>query len=364
MDEKRQERKNQHLQYALELPAGPLSSGWEDVKLIHQALLQGNMAAIDTSTVILEKRLKLPIIINAMTGGAPGLEKINAALARVAAECGLGMAVGSQTAAVTDKTLRYTYEVVRKVNPEGLVLANVSALAEPRAALEAVEMIQADALQLHLNGLQELLMREGDRDFVNLAANIANIMDQSPVPVIVKEVGCGLSKETAHGLYNIGVRSLDVSGAGGTNFAAIELARSGATERDYLRTWGLSTVVSLLEVNSLELPFTTVLASGGIRNALDICKALSLGADSVAMAGSILKVLLEDGEEALARRIEELGEELQILMLLMGRSRITELREQPLVITGSTKEWCEQRGINTAAYARRGRNRGGDANDG
>lgn len=362
MDEKRQERKHQHLQYALELPTGPLSSGWEDVNLIHQALLQGNMATMDTSTEILGKRIKLPLIINALTGGAPGLERINASLARIAGKHGLGMAVGSQTAAVVDKAVRYTYEVVRKYNPDGLILANVSALAEPRKALDAVEMIQADALQLHLNGIQELLMREGDRDFSNLTANIVNILEQSPVPVVVKEVGCGLSRETAHWLYNLGVRTLDISGAGGTNFAAIELARTGVTERDYLRYWGLSTVVSLLEVNSLGLPYT-VIASGGVRNALDVCKALSLGAEAVALAGSPLKVLLEEGEDVLAQRLRIMGEDLQILMLLIGVDRINELRDQPLVITGPTREWCEQRGINTTVYARRGKKWGVDAND-
>jgi len=363
MDEKRQKRKREHLQQALELPLGPLSTGWEDVHLIHQALLKNELKAVDISTVFLGKTLKMPLIINALTGGALGLEKINASLARAAAHHGVGMAVGSQTAGVADRSVRHTYEVVRKENPDGLILANISALAEPQAAMEAVAMIRADALQLHLNGLQELLMAEGDRDFTRLAANIAKLLEVSPVPVMIKEVGCGLSRETALELYHYSIRAVVVSGAVGKNFAAIELARRGSEERAHFSSWGLSSAVSLLEVMDLGLPWT-VLASGGLTNALQIGKALSLGAEAAGLAGSLLKILLQQGEEALNRHLAELAEELKILLMLTGASTIQKLREQPLVITGATGKWCEQRGINTAGYARRKRKMGVDANEG
>jgi len=359
MDDRRQARKNEHLQLAMEIPPGPLSPGWDDVRLVHQALLKDSMDAIDTSTDFLGKKLQLPLIINAMTGGAQGLERINESLARVAAENGLGMAVGSQAAALVDPAVRHTFEIVREVNTDGLVLANVSALAEPRQALEAVEMIEADALQLHLNGLQELLMKEGDRNFSRQKENIAQLVEISPVPVIVKEVGWGLSRETARELYHLGVRIVDVGGAGGTNFAAIENARNTRGEPDYFHTWGLNTVISLLEVTSLDLPLT-IIASGGVTNPLEICKALSLGAHTVGMAGSLLKILLQDGEEALNRHIRRLGEELKIVMMLTGAAKVSQLPDRPLVICGQSKEWCEQRGINTAVLARKcGKNGGG-----
>lgn len=352
MEEKRRARKYQHLEYASQLPPGPLSSGWEDLHLVHQALLCGNWAELDTSTVIFDKKISLPLLINAITGGAPGLDEINGALARVAARCGLGLAVGSQTGAVIDRSVRHTFDIVRKHNPSGLILANVSALADPKGALEAVEMIQADALQLHLNGIQELLMEEGDRNFAVLSDNIAYLTEVSPVPVIIKEVGSGISRDTAKALYGIGVRAFDLGGAGGTNFAAIELARTNERGRDHFRFWGLSTAVSLLEVVSLGLPIT-ILASGGLENALDICKALSLGASAVAMAGRFLKVLQKEGEEQLIERIGKLGEDLRILMMLTGAAKISDLKKQPLVITGYCKEWCDQRGIDTTVYARR-----------
>lgn len=344
MDQKREERKHEHIQYAISLERGPLSPGWEDVHLIHQAVLNNDLAKIETGTCLFKKELQMPLIINALTGGASGLEEINRDLAFIAKELGIGMAVGSQTAGIRNQKLRKTYEIVRKTNPHGLILANVSALVESCFALEAVEMIEADALQLHLNGLQELIMVEGDRNFAHLKENIVKIVEKVPVPVIIKEVGNGISREAAEELKDLGIKAIDVSGSGGTNFASIELARRKKNNLDFLRFWGIPTAISLLEVKDVASPLK-IIASGGILNSSDMVKALALGADAVGVAGLFLEILKKEGKVALKNRIKEMKEELRIVMLLLGISSVQEFKNIPLVITGFTQNWCEQRRI-------------------
>jgi len=345
MKNKREERKHEHITHAVGLEEGPLCAGWEDIHLVHQALLQDDFAEIETGITLFGKRIAQPLIINALTGGAAGLEKINGALARVAKETGIGLAVGSQSAGINNREFRHTYGIVRKINPDGLILANISALVNPKEALEAVKMVDADILQLHMNGAQELLMAEGDRNFGPMADNIKRIVEEVPVPCLVKEVGFGISRETAERLYKLGIRNLDISGAGGTNFAAIELARyphKGAL--DYMRYWGITSACSLLEVKSLNLPFTIV-ASGGIYNPLDILKALSLGADVAAIAGYFLKILVQKGEDDLLLRVKSFQNELKMLMMMLGAKKISDISYVPRVISGFTHSWCEQRGI-------------------
>lgn len=345
MDFKREERKHAHIAYAVSLEEGPLHAGWDDIHLIHQALLQDDFTHIETETVLFGKKVTQPLIINALTGGATGLEKINGSLAKVAKEAGIGLAVGSQTAGIDNRELRHTYEIVRKYNPDGLVLSNVSALVKPQEAQEAVKMVNADALQLHMNGAQELLMAEGDRNFSKMADNIKRIIEEVSVPCLVKEVGFGISFETAKKLYDLGVRVIDVSGAGGTNFAAIELARYPQQDTmDYMRFWGITSACSLLEVKNLNLPIS-VIASGGIYNSYDMLKALSLGADAIAIAGYFLKILVQKGEEDLLQEIQSMQEELKIMMMMVGARQISDISSLPKVVTGFTQSWCQQRGI-------------------
>lgn len=353
MESKREERKRTHITHAVSLEDGPLFAGWDDIHLVHQALAQYDLKEIDTEITLFGKKIRQPLIINAITGGAAGLDKINSSLARVAKEAGVGLAVGSQTAGLQNKEVRHTYEIVRKINPHGLVMANISALAKPQEARAAVEMIEADVLQIHLNSTQELLMAEGDREFVRTQENIRQIIEEVPVPCLVKEVGFGISKETAARLYELGVRSIDISGAGGTNFAAIELARKPQQESwDSMRFWGITSACSLLEVASLRLPFS-IIASGGIVSSLDIVKALGLGADAAAIAGFFLKILVQKGEEELLKSVQKIQEELKILLLMVGARTIADLSAIPLVVSGFTRTWCEQRGIDLSHYAKR-----------
>ncbi len=352
MGKKREERKHEHIVYALQVEDDYKTAGWEDVFLIHQALPLHDLQEIETRSMLFNKCLELPLVINALTGGAEGLESINRSLACVARETGIGMAVGSQTAGILNKKVSHTFEVVRKENPQGLVMANISALADPLFACEAVEMIEADALQLHLNSAQELIMPEGDRDFRRICENIQETISKVSVPVMLKEVGFGVSRETAESLYKMGASAVDVSGRGGTNFACIESARNPETKLGFLKEWGIPTVASLLEVQSLKLPLTIV-SSGGVSNAEHIMKSLAIGASAAGVAGYFLKILICQGESALIKRIEEIKDELKAMMLLTGIKEINDCSKIPLVILGTTAKWCERRGIDMNVYARR-----------
>jgi isopentenyl-diphosphate Delta-isomerase len=292
-----------------------------------------------------------PILINAMTGGAQETESINRELAIVAREKGLAMAVGSQMSALKNNEVASSYQVVRRENPNGIVFANLGSEATVDQALRAVDMIEANALQIHLNVMQELIMPEGDRSFVGMLDRIAAIVNRIHVPVIVKEVGFGILRDNAKQLQSIGVRILDVSGSGGTNFAAIENARRPAAMQ-WLDDWGTPTSIALLEVMSV-YPQGAVIASGGITNALEAAKALTLGASAVGMAGAFLKVLRTEGADALHRFADELEQGLILIMTALGAKTVQELWNHPVVILGETAEWCRARGIDITSYAER-----------
>lgn len=350
---KRQARKLEHIKYSLELSGEPVTSGFADVELVHNALPELTWSEIDTSLTFLGKRLAAPFLINAMTGGTETAEAINAALGRAAQQCHIALAVGSQTAALADPQLAETFRAARRENPGGVVLANLGAQASPEMAVKAVEMVEADGLQLHLNVPQELAMAEGDRDFRGVLNRIGQTVRLLPVPVIVKEVGFGLSRDVVRRLFDAGVRYLDVSGRGGTNFVAIENCRSGAGCGRHFPDWGIPTAVSLLEAASLALP-VRLIASGGIRTAVEAAKALAIGAETVGIAGPFLQILMNESEEALCRHIRQLADGLKAIMLMTGSANLSDLRQQPVIVLGKTREWLEQRGIDTSSLARRG----------
>ena len=261
----RSSRKLAHIKHALELTPGPGATGFADIHLIHRCLPELAWEEVDTSTSFLGLSLSAPIIINAMTGGAQDVAEINAALSRAAAATGIGLAVGSQTAALENPDLEATYRIVREENPRGVILANINAHTTPQDALRAVEMVAADLLQVHLNPAQELVMPEGERDFRGLLENIRAIVAAVPVPVIVKEVGCGIAGEDAIALAETGCKGIDIGGRGGTNFIAIEQARRQDTLGQGLVEWGIPTAVSLLEVAArLKGRDVVLIASGGI----------------------------------------------------------------------------------------------------
>jgi len=347
----RSKRKWDHIQYALETGQKRLT-GFEDIKFVHQSLPDTNLALINLRTQIGELSLSSPIFINAMTGGGgERTYRINRDLAIAAKETGSAIAVGSQMAALKDPAERRTYEVVREMNPHGVILANLGSEATVEQAMAAVDMIAANGIQIHLNVVQELTMPEGDRNFQGALQRIMEIQQRVGIPVIVKEVGFGISAETASELTSSGIRYIDIGGFGGTNFAAIENKRRNRV-LSFFDNWGIPTAASLVECRDAS-PEISLIASGGIQNCADIVKALSLGADAAALAGFLLKILLEDGIESVVNEIELIKQEMSVIMAALGVNSIEELRRVPLVISGDTQHWLEQRGIDTKAFSRR-----------
>lgn len=349
----RQQRKKDHLEYALKTAQPPGRHGFGDIYLVYEALPELDLAEVDTSLVFLNKKLKAPLLINAITGGHADVKQINRSLARTAARHGIAMAVGSQTAGLEDPAVRDTYTVARDENPDGVLLANLSALSASEKVKEAVAMIEADGIQLHLNVVQELTMTEGDRNFRGILANIAKIAEQSRVPVIVKEVGSGLSMEAVQRLYDVGVKYIDVGGKGGTDFVKIEYMRSGRDYQGSFENIGIPAAASLIEALNLDLPISVV-ASGGFTGRSDMTAALTLGAKLIGMAGHFLQVLTDSGEQGLMDRIGDMIDELRKTMLMVGAGNLPELAEKPVIITGFTAEWLMRRGVDIARYSRRG----------
>ncbi|MEH7441715.1 type 2 isopentenyl-diphosphate Delta-isomerase [Bacillus sp. JJ1122] len=347
----RSKRKWDHIQYALETGQKRLT-GFDDIKFVHQSLPDTNLALINLQTQIGELSLSSPIFINAMTGGGgERTYRINRELAIAAKETGSAIAVGSQMAALKDPAERRTYEVVREMHPDGIILANLGSEATVDQAIAAVDMIAANGIQIHLNVIQELTMPEGDSNFQGALQRIMEIEQRLEVPVIVKEVGFGISAETAFELASSGLRYIDIGGYGGTNFAAIENKRRNRM-LTFFENWGIPTAASLIECRAAA-PEISLIASGGIQSSAEIVKALSLGADAAAIAGYLLKVLLENGTERLIKEIQSIKTEISMMMAALGASTIGELKGIPLVISGDTYHWLEQRRIDTKAFSRR-----------
>ncbi|HKL94822.1 MAG TPA: type 2 isopentenyl-diphosphate Delta-isomerase [Haploplasma sp.] len=311
-------RKDDHIKYALEEEI--VTNDFDLIKLNHDSLPSLRFDDIDLSTNFLGKKVKYPFYINAMTGGSIKALEINKKLALIAKEFGLPFVLGSQSAALKDDSLIETYQIVRDVYPDVFLVSNVSANATLEQAKKAISMVKANALSIHLNVIQELVMNEGDRDFSKWESNIKTIINNVKVPVIVKEVGFGMSKRTIRHLSQIGVKIIDVSGKGGTNFARIERKRynSKGTIFDDL---GISTVDSLKNAKDF---IGLVYASGGIRNALDIFKSLTLGAKAVGLSNYFLQLTNLDLKDAI-KEVNSLISDLKKLFIIYGVKSIKEI---------------------------------------
>lgn len=344
---RRAKRKVDHVRHALQTGQSN-EQGLDEVRFVHNALSGIALHDVSLKTTIGDLELRSPIFINAMTGGAKKVTRINGALAEVAKATGLAMAVGSQMAAVKDPTLRHSYQIVREVNPHGVILANIGSEATVDEGQRAVNMIQADALQVHLNVVQELTMPEGDRDFTMSLRRIEALSKALHVPVWVKEVGFGISREIAKQLENAGVAAIDIGGRGGTNFARIENMRRD-TPYSFFEDWGIRTTEALLEVSQeCHLP---LIATGGIKNALHVAKCLAMGASAVGMAGFMLRAVNEDGIEKAVEQVKEIHRELCVIMTALGCLTIAQLEQVPLVISGQTRDWLEARGYPVSLWA-------------
>lgn len=347
-----EQRKDDHIKLACEQYNAQAESGFEHVRFIPNALPQLALNDVDTSVKVFDETTKwdTPLYINAMTGGSKKGENINESLAKVAAKTGLAMASGSLSAALKNPRLAGTFSVIRRFNPNGFVMANVSAGVSAEQAIKAVEILQANALQIHLNAAQELVMSEGDRDFSAWLNNIEAIvreLDSMKVPVVVKETGCGMSARDVLRLKNVGVRAVDVGGRGGTNFVAIENARRGRkSDYEFLDSWGLTTVESLLDIaqcdeilcepcdcaDSCDSARMQVFASGGVRTPLDVVRSLRLGASAAGVAGEFLHTLINEGEDALVEQIESWKAQIRVIMALLGCKNIEDLRENSRIL--------------------------------
>jgi len=332
-------RKGEHLRIALEKNVGfrTLTTGFEKYRFLHCALPELDLSEVDTSTVFLGKRLKAPFLISPMTGGTEEAGRVNRNLALVAQELGWAMGVGSQRAAFEDPSLASTYKV-RDIAPDILLFANLGAVQLNYGygvdeCRRAVEMIQADALILHLNPLQEALQPEGNADFSGLLAKIEKVCASLEVPVIVKEVGWGISPEVALKLKEAGVAAIDVAGAGGTCWSLIEMHRIG---RESLRNvaeafsdWGIPTAEAVRSIRQV-LPDFPLIASGGIRTGIEAAKAIALGADLVGIGAPFLKPALLS-PEAVREKAEEILTAFRIAMFCVGAGSIKALKQKPLV---------------------------------
>jgi isopentenyl-diphosphate delta-isomerase len=325
-------RKTDHIRINLEEDVrSGLTTGLEHYRFTHQALPEINLEDVDTRTHLFGKILKSPILISSMTGGTQEAGAINQVLAEAAQEMGIAMGLGSQRAAVEHPKLAATFQV-RKVAPDILLFANLGAIQLNygygiEQCQRAVEMIEADALILHLNALQEAVQPEGDTRFAGLLGKIESICRVLPVPVIAKEVGWGISEQTARHLISAGVSAIDVAGAGGTSWTQVEMHRAENPSQARLAAafldWGIPTAESILQVRRAH-PEIPILASGGLRTGLDIAKCLALGATLGGMAGPFLKAAVKSVEETI-QTIQEVSREIRVTMFAAGAKSIPEL---------------------------------------
>lgn len=331
-----------------EVEAKTTSTYLEYVQLIHNALPELDFDDIDTSTTFLNHKFSAPLIIDSMTGGTPEASKINERLAETAEELGLGMGLGSQRAGLKSKELAETYSIAREHAPNAFLIANIGGaqLAKGLSIDEAkqiIDMINANALVVHLNPLQELVQPEGEPKFKGVFDKIVELVKSLKVPVIVKEVGAGISKEVATKLELAGVSAINVAGSGGTSWAGVEKLRAesvGSELKAHLGEmfwdWGIPTAASLIEVRkAVKLP---LVASGGLRNGLEVAKCLNIGADMCAMALPFLKQAAVS-KEAVMEFANVLLNELKSTMYLVGAGNVKTLKASRHILTGSLAEW-------------------------
>lgn len=352
-DPHRAARKDDHVRLAEEQQRARSSSEFDDLDFVHHALGGVSAGSVDLAVHVDRWRWSTPFYVNGMTGGTEMTARINRDLAVTARETGMPMACGSVSIALDEPGAARSFTVIREENPHGFVMANLGAGRSGEDAVRAVELLGADALQLHLNAVQETAMPEGSRDFSDWRRSVEEIVAASPVPVIVKEVGFGLSRRTLAELADLGVRVADVSGRGGTDFLHIENSRRDPlTGPDYsvLSGFGQSALACLLDAPG---DGPVLLASGGVRHPFDVVKALAAGASAVGVAGTFLKVVLDGGAEALVPLVRAWTEQTAAIMALLGARTPAELTGTDLLVRGRLGEFCRLRGIDVVDLSRR-----------
>ncbi len=328
-----EQRKSDHIKINLEQDvASRTTAGLEKLRFVHQALPELDMRAIDLEMDIFGKHLNGPLLISCMTGGTEEARLINRNLAIAAQAKGVAMGLGSMRAAVVRPELAPTFQV-RDVAPDIVLFANIGAVQlnygfSTQQCRQAIDMVQADALVLHLNPLQEALQPEGDVNWSNLLRKIETVVRAMPVPVIAKEVGWGISQPAARQLVEAGVSGIDVAGAGGTSWSQVEMYRARTDIQRRVAAafadWGISTVESVRNVRTVA-PYMPVIASGGLKNGVDGAKCLALGAAMFGMAGPFLRAAAQS-DQAVYDEIEVMLRQLRVTMFCVGAADLSELR--------------------------------------
>ncbi|MBL8620670.1 MAG: type 2 isopentenyl-diphosphate Delta-isomerase [Myxococcales bacterium] len=352
-------RKADHLEVAAsgEADFAERTTLLEHVHLVHQALPELAADELELDVELCGHRLAAPVMVTGMTGGTATAARINREIATAAAAAGLAMGVGSQRAMAEHPELLATFRV-KDVAPAVVLIGNLGvvqakALGAARV-IELVKQIEADALAIHLNPGQELIQADGDRDFRGAVDTIARLVDALPVPVIVKETGCGLSAQAAARLKFVGVTTVDVAGAGGTSWVAVEARRAAEGSRaralgTELWDWGVPTAVATVACASHGL---TTIASGGLRSGLDVARALALGASLGGLAAPVLRAQRAGGVEAIGELLTGVIASVRAVMLLTGSRRVADLRAAPRHLGAPLRGWLEDLGLPAVGVAR------------
>lgn len=339
MTDNTSKRKKEHLELCLNADVAfkNKSTGFEYYEFIHDAATEVEISKISFKTKFFSKKINYPFIISCMTGGTEESKNINSQLALAAEELKIPIGVGSQRQALEDKSFRNTYSIIRKNAKSVPVLGNLGAaelvkLNSFSQIQMLIDLIEADAFVIHLNPLQELLQPEGNPNFKGLNKSLKRLVKEIDIPVIVKEVGAGISGKASKMILETGVKGIDVAGAGGTSWAAIEMLRNKSAINDYFWDWGLPTSFCLRENYKLKKEFGFILiGSGGINSYLDAAKAFAIGADFIASARIILKQLERNGVDGVVNLVIELFDEIKKIMFLTGSYSLKDLRKNKLI---------------------------------
>ena len=356
-----EKRKQRHIRLTLEENVqADIGTGFEDVRLIHRALPEIDLDDVKTETELFGRRLASPLIVSAITGGTDYAKEINATLASAVEEFGIGIGVGSQRIAIEDPSVVHTFSIVREKAPSALVMGNIGC---PQLSMgwgvgeakRCVEMIDADALAIHMNPLQEAVQVGGETRYSGVLSKVKEVAGGLDVPIVMKETGCGIAHEDAVKLEKAGVAGLELSGVGGTSWAAVEhhIAREeGKRDQEALGralwNWGIPTAISVVETS--QTTSLKIIASGGLRTGVEMAKAIALGADAVGIARPFLEKAVE-GPETLREHIENILLEFRTVMFLVGAKNIQELKRAPALLMGRTAEWLRLRGFDPEDYS-------------
>lgn len=332
------QRKKEHIQLCLtdDVAFKTKSNGFDKYDFIHYAITEVDISKISFQTKFLSHKINYPFLISCMTGGTSEAEKINERLARIAEELKIPIGVGSQRQALENKEFHNSYKIIRKTAKSVSVLGNIGAAQVVQSKnlkdiLSLIDMLNANAFVVHINPLQELLQRNGEPDFSGLLKKIEKLVKQSDVPIFAKEVGSGFSKNAALKLLEVGVKGIDVAGAGGTSWAGVELLRNKENENHFW-DWGLPTSYCIKEIYPLKKKHSfTLIGSGGINSADDVAKAFALGSDLVGSARIILQTLINNGEEEVQKLIVNWFEYLKKIMYLTGSQNLIQLKKNKIV---------------------------------